>query len=174
MTFVRGKGNYVPFRPGGLDDGAFAGDAQGDGEGEETEEERAVREKEEEEAMGKTWKTIAPGMRRGLKLDGGGSAVCVGFSGAKGSRLGIVADEFLRSVLGEASFTAPVKRRKRPKQQIGVSNTDMQDGAMDENMAVRSGSHERIFTDCLDRWSGRKGRQRTRSEAKSMISFQSL
>jgi hypothetical protein len=50
-----------------------------------------------------------------------------------------VADEFLRSVLGESSFTAPVKRRKRPKQPIGVSNTDMQDGAIDENMAVRPG-----------------------------------
>lgn len=70
MTFVRGKGNYVPFRPGGLDEGAFAGDVVEGGE-EETEEERARRELEEEEAMGKTWKTIAPGMRRGLKLDGG-------------------------------------------------------------------------------------------------------
>jgi antiviral helicase SKI2 len=72
MTFVRGKGNYGPFRPGGLDDRAFAGDVV-DGDGEETDEQRAVREKEEEEAMGKAWKTIAPGMRRGLNLDGGES-----------------------------------------------------------------------------------------------------
>ena len=70
MTFVRGKGNYVPFRPGGLDDAAFDRDSEREGE-EETEEEKARRELEEEEAMGKTWKTIAPGMRRGLKLDGG-------------------------------------------------------------------------------------------------------
>jgi antiviral helicase SKI2 len=131
MTFVRGKGNYVPFKPGGLDDDAFKDGETGE---EETEEERVRRELEEEEAMGKTWKTIAPGMKRGLKLDGGMS---------EPTRLGLnserlpLADEFLRSVLGEASFTAPVKRRKRPKQQIGVS-TDMQDGAaeLDENMAV--------------------------------------
>lgn len=70
MTFVRGKGNYVPFRPGGLDDTAFADGVEAEGE-EETEEEKVRREVEEEEAMGKTWKTIAPGMRRGLKLDGG-------------------------------------------------------------------------------------------------------
>lgn len=68
MTFVRGKGNYVPFKPGGLDDDAFKEGETGE---EETEEERARRELEEEEAMGKTWKTIAPGMKRGLKLDGG-------------------------------------------------------------------------------------------------------
>ncbi|KAI5454433.1 Antiviral helicase ski2 [Naganishia albida] len=115
MTFVRGKGNYVPFRPGGLDEDAFKEGEVGE---EESEEDRVRRELEEEEAMGKTWKTIAPGMKRGLKLDG--------------------ANEFLRSVLGEASFTAPVKRRKRPKQQIGVGN-DMQDGAveLDDNMAVQ-------------------------------------
>ncbi|KAJ9095673.1 hypothetical protein QFC21_005545 [Naganishia friedmannii] len=126
MTFVRGKGNYVPFRPGGLDDDAFlgSGDAVGEidgGAGEESEESRLRREQEEEEAMGKTWKTIAPGFKRGLKLDG--------------------ADEFLRSVLGESSFTAPVKRKKRPKQQIGVSNTDMQDGGgedIDASMAIEA------------------------------------
>ena len=77
MTFVRGKGNYVPFRPGGLDDTAFADGIEGEGE-EETEEERVRREVEEEEAMGKTWKTIAPGMRRGLKLDGGEAAHGIG------------------------------------------------------------------------------------------------
>lgn len=77
MTFVRGKGNYVPFRPGGLDDDAFLGAADGgagfdgDDDGEESEESRLRREQEEEEAMGKTWKTIAPGFKRGLKLDGG-------------------------------------------------------------------------------------------------------
>ena len=58
--------------------------------------------------------------------------------GRQTDRFCITADEFLRTVLGEDSFTAPVKRRKRPKQQIGVSTTDMQDGAMDENMAVGS------------------------------------
>ena len=61
----------------------------------------------------------------------------------------IIADEFLRSVLGEDSFTAPVKRRKRPKQQIGVSTTDMQDGGMDENMAVGPSSKTWLHADIL-------------------------
>ncbi|KAJ9111455.1 hypothetical protein QFC19_001224 [Naganishia cerealis] len=141
MTFVRGKGNYVPFRPGGLDDDAFLGADSGgteeDGDTEENEESRMRREQEEEEVMGKTWKTIAPGFKRGLKLDG--------------------ADDFLRSVLGESSFNAPVKRKKRPKQQIGLSNADMQDGAaetMDANMAIepvqhRSGAASRSEIDDL-------------------------
>lgn len=72
MTFVRGKGSYVPFKPGGLDEDAFVDEG-----GEETDEERARRETEEEEAMGKAWKTVAPGMKRGLKLDGGGCPLSV-------------------------------------------------------------------------------------------------
>lgn len=57
-NFVRGKGNYAPFAPGGFEPEVEKADVDGDG-----------KEVEEEEEEG--WKTRAPGMRRGIKLDGG-------------------------------------------------------------------------------------------------------
>lgn len=76
-NFVRGKGSYAPFLPGGLE-------AAAKGETPEEEEE----EPEEEEG----WRTRAPGLKRGMQLDG--------------------AEEFLSRMLGESSV-APKARRKR-------------------------------------------------------------
>jgi antiviral helicase SKI2 len=59
-NFVRGKGSYAPFTPGGLEAAATVATDGDDEEGEEEEE-------EEEEG----WKTRAPGLKRGLKLEGG-------------------------------------------------------------------------------------------------------
>lgn len=59
-NFVRGKGSYAPFLPGGLDevdDLQNKGEAEGEGE------------QEEEEEDG--WKTRAPGFKRGVQLSGG-------------------------------------------------------------------------------------------------------
>lgn len=59
-NFVRGKGSYAPFLPGGLDE---VDDLQGKGEAEGEE------QQEEEEEDG--WKTRAPGFKRGVQLTGG-------------------------------------------------------------------------------------------------------
>ncbi len=64
QNFVRGKGSYAPFLPGGLEpaiklDGGMDDERDLDGE--------------EDEETG--WKTRAPGLRRGLKLDGGESLI---------------------------------------------------------------------------------------------------
>jgi antiviral helicase SKI2 len=59
-NFVRGKGSYAPFTPGGLEAAATVAVEGDDEEGEEEEE-------EEEEG----WKTRAPGLKKGLKLEGG-------------------------------------------------------------------------------------------------------
>jgi antiviral helicase SKI2 len=106
VSFVRGKGSYVPFTPGGLDPVAF----------DDVDEDRLFNTLEghhqdgqplqdHEEEDGSSWKHIAPGMRRGLKLSG--------------------ADEFLRSVLGDEGLATKAKRRKKGKpvdDDIGLGN----------------------------------------------------
>jgi len=54
-NFVRGKGSYAPFLPGGLD------------EKEDLVPEEGEEEVEEEDG----WKTRAPGLKRGVQLSGG-------------------------------------------------------------------------------------------------------
>lgn len=74
-NFVRGKGSYAPFLPGGLEATAI------------------VDEPEEEEEEEDGWKTRAPGLRRGVKLEG--------------------AEEFLTRMLGQEGLGTRAKRRKR-------------------------------------------------------------
>jgi len=54
-NFVRGKGSYAPFLPGGLDE----------------KEDLAPEEGEEEVEEEDGWKTRAPGLKRGVQLSGG-------------------------------------------------------------------------------------------------------
>jgi antiviral helicase SKI2 len=54
-NFVRGKGSYAPFLPGGLDE----------------KEDLAPEEGEEELEEEDGWKTRAPGLKRGVQLSGG-------------------------------------------------------------------------------------------------------
>jgi antiviral helicase SKI2 len=54
-NFVRGKGSYAPFLPGGLDE----------------KEDLAPEEGEEEIEEEDGWKTRAPGLKRGVQLSGG-------------------------------------------------------------------------------------------------------
>ena len=80
-NFVRGKGSYAPFMPGGLNAVAIQVAAEnGDDEDEEEEEEDG-------------WKTRAPGLRRGVQLDG--------------------AEEFMREMLGQEGLGGKAKRKKR-------------------------------------------------------------
>ncbi|GMK53589.1 hypothetical protein CspeluHIS016_0101750 [Cutaneotrichosporon spelunceum] len=74
-NFVRGKSTNAPFLPGGLDPVAAS--------------EEPVEDLPEEEG----WKTRAPGLKRGIQLDG--------------------ADEFLAEMLGQQSMTPKARRRKR-------------------------------------------------------------
>nr|XP_019010148.1 antiviral helicase SKI2 [Kwoniella pini CBS 10737]OCF48929.1 antiviral helicase SKI2 [Kwoniella pini CBS 10737] len=78
QNFVRGKGSYSPFLPGGLEAAA-------------TPEENDEQEEPEEEEEG--WKTRAPGLRRGIQLEG--------------------ADDFLAEMLGQASIAPKAKRRRK-------------------------------------------------------------
>ncbi|WRT70395.1 uncharacterized protein IL334_007393 [Kwoniella shivajii] len=99
QNFVRGKGTYAPFQPGGLEEAAKP---------EETEDEH---QEEEEEG----WKTKAPGMRRGLKLEG--------------------ADEFLAEMLGQQSIAAKAKRRRREGEfepQLTVSRLGDEEAEIEE------------------------------------------
>ena len=57
QNFVRGKGSYAPFLPGGLEPDTALN----------KKDEEEVEEEEEEDG----WKTRAPGMKRGVKLSGG-------------------------------------------------------------------------------------------------------
>jgi len=57
QNFVRGKGNYAPFLPGGLEP--------------EVALEKTDEDDEEEEEEEDGWKTRAPGMKRGVQLQGG-------------------------------------------------------------------------------------------------------
>lgn len=65
QNFVRGKSSNAPFLPGGLEPELAPGERI-IRDGEEAEE-----EEEEDEEEG--WKTKAPGLRRGIKLQGGAS-----------------------------------------------------------------------------------------------------
>ncbi|WWD03455.1 hypothetical protein V865_001507 [Kwoniella europaea PYCC6329] len=78
QNFVRGKGSYAPFLPGGLEAAAKP-------------EEEENKQEEEDEDEG--WKTRAPGMRRGIKLEG--------------------ADKFLAEMLGQQSIAPKAKRRRK-------------------------------------------------------------
>lgn len=60
QNFVRGRGSYAPFLPGGLDPAVAVNRDENEQNGED---------EEEEEETG--WKTRAPGLRRGMKLEGG-------------------------------------------------------------------------------------------------------
>lgn len=110
VSFVRGKGSYVPFTPGGLDPVDYdAVDAErlmqtldGGVDG--------VDDALDAEDDGSTWKHVIPGLRRGLTLTG--------------------ADEFLRAVLGDEA--AP--RAKRRKHGRGVSRR--RDGEEDDDIGV--------------------------------------
>lgn len=59
---MRGKGNYAPFLPGGLEPDTAL----------QQEEEEEVEEEEED-----GWKTRAPGLKRGVKLSGGELSPCI-------------------------------------------------------------------------------------------------
>lgn len=59
-NFVRGKGSYAPFTPGGLEEAASV-----------PKEDEDAEEADEEEEEG--WKTRAPGLKRGVQLSGGKS-----------------------------------------------------------------------------------------------------
>ncbi|WOO80266.1 Putative ATP-dependent RNA helicasec [Vanrija pseudolonga] len=80
QNFVRGKSTNAPFLPGGLEPAVTYEEA-------EHEIEEAIEEDEE------GWKTRAPGLRRGAKLDG--------------------ADAFLAEMLGQQAMTTKAKRRRR-------------------------------------------------------------
>ncbi|OCF39629.1 antiviral helicase SKI2 [Kwoniella heveanensis CBS 569] len=98
QNFVRGKGSYAPFLPGGLEAAA------------KPEEEEQPEDDEEE-----GWKTRAPGMRRGVQLEG--------------------ADEFLAEILGQQSITAKAKRRRRDGEfspQLTVSRLGDEDADVEE------------------------------------------
>ncbi|WVQ84888.1 hypothetical protein IAT38_007051 [Cryptococcus sp. DSM 104549] len=56
QNFVRGKGSYAPFLPGGLEEAAKV----------EVNEDEEAEDEEEEEG----WKTRAPGFKRGVELEG--------------------------------------------------------------------------------------------------------
>jgi antiviral helicase SKI2 len=91
QNFVRGKGNYAPFLPGGLEP--------------EVALQKEEEEVEEEEEDG--WKTRAPGFKRGVKLSGGES-LADPLADAEDA-----ADEFLAEMLGSASISSKAKRRRR-------------------------------------------------------------
>lgn len=77
ITFVRGKGSYVPFKPGGMEPGQYRGERalgslvedEAGGEEEDENDEDAAKRKSEED--GKAWKSVAPGMKKGMDLTGG-------------------------------------------------------------------------------------------------------
>ncbi|ODN81482.1 hypothetical protein L202_01906 [Cryptococcus amylolentus CBS 6039] len=98
QNFVRGKGSYAPFLPGGLETAARS---------EEEEEES----EEEEDGV---FKSRAPGLKRGVKLDG--------------------AEEFLIEMLGQHQITAKAKRRRRDGEfepQLAVSRLGDKDRDID-------------------------------------------
>ncbi len=128
MTFVRGKGNYVPFRPGGMED-AYKDRDDGGMEDEDYLAEPigvvvddpdsnglAVIEKDAEETN-KIWKSKAPGLTHGLKIND--------------------ADEFLKSILGEEEFKPKMKRKKRFGRNGGMIGVG---SGMDEGMMGRDGN----------------------------------
>ncbi|ORX40739.1 NUC185 domain-domain-containing protein [Kockovaella imperatae] len=75
QNFVRGKGSYAPFLPGGLEP-----------------EVKQAEEDEEEDEDEDGWRTRAPGLPRGLKLQG--------------------ADDFLSEMLGSSSIAPKAKHRR--------------------------------------------------------------
>jgi antiviral helicase SKI2 len=93
QNFVRGKGSYAPFAPGGLETAAKPDE---DDEEEEVDDEGG-------------WKSRAPGLKRGLKLDGGMSTLRR--SSAADKRF--AADEFLAEMLGEQSIASKARRKRR-------------------------------------------------------------
>ncbi|WWC91541.1 uncharacterized protein L201_006487 [Kwoniella dendrophila CBS 6074] len=104
QNFVRGKGNYVPFLPGGLETAA------------KPEEEEGEEENQDDEEDG--WKTRAPGLRRGVKLEG--------------------ADEFLAEMLGQQSIAPKAKRRRKEgefEDQLTISRVGDEDAEIEEMSA---------------------------------------
>ncbi|KIR81186.1 antiviral helicase SKI2 [Cryptococcus gattii EJB2] len=101
QNFVRGKGSYAPFLPGGLESAAKLEEYEDEDEDED-----------EDEEVG--WKTRAPGMKRGAKLDG--------------------ADDFLAEMLGQQSITAKAKRRRRDGEFASPQLTVSRLGDKDEDV----------------------------------------
>lgn len=103
-NFVRGKGSYAPFLPGGLDEGDSLQNGNAvNGEGGED-----LQEEEEEEDG---WKTRAPGLKRGVQLTGGEPHL--GSSSYAITELIVQADEFLAEMLGQQSIAPKARRRRR-------------------------------------------------------------
>lgn len=116
MTFVRGKGSYMPFRPGGLDEAPPASSADAD---DETQDEADSRLNTQPSSSG--WRTVARGLGRGLnfEVENSGSATRTS-----------AADELLRRIFGNANLNAIPKRQDMaqskgepivPKTKIGQS-----------------------------------------------------
>jgi len=99
-NFVRGKGSYAPFLPGGLEPETI------------THDEDEKEEEDEEEG----WKTRAPGLRRGAKLEG--------------------ADEFLAEMLGQQGLGGKAKRRRTDGKEeavLEIKRMGDEDGEKKEN-----------------------------------------
>ncbi|ORY28175.1 NUC185 domain-domain-containing protein [Naematelia encephala] len=109
QNYVKGKGSYAPFLPGGLEPDAAKG----------VEENEEDLESDEDEG----WKTRAPGMSRGVKLDG--------------------ADEFLAEMLGSAAIAPKAKRRRGDGGQspsLVVSRLDGEEIGIDGDAEYQNGS----------------------------------
>lgn len=116
MTFVRGKGGYVPFRPGGLDQVYTPQDDMEDADS-STEDDQT----EQQEKGG--WKKMVPGLKRGIQApEQSSSPKNAAYQSA---------DAFLREVLGEDSFKPKAKRKSRAERSLAVNTgLDEQDASV--------------------------------------------
>jgi hypothetical protein len=102
MIFVRGRGNHMPFRPGGLDDVT----AQPPSEVEAETADLALAAIAEAPQDKKTWSKIVPGMKRGLNISTASSSI-------DGIQTTSSADMILQEVLGDARSHADTHRRNK-------------------------------------------------------------
>lgn len=106
ITFVRGKGSYMPFRPGGLEDGpAFQDLASGRNLDNQAEADSGFSNSQE---SGSVWRAVAPSLGRGLHFPTGNSD--------KGAEV-FTADELLKRMFGEVGLNPKAIRKTQTDHQ---------------------------------------------------------
>lgn len=112
ITFVRGRGSYMPFRPGGLDDGPQRPSPAQESQDDFEEDAGTVSDIEQVQS---TWRTTPPGFQRGLDLASARSG--------EADEASSNADELLLRVFGSTTLKPSAQRQLRSQQEQGVSIT---------------------------------------------------
>jgi hypothetical protein len=125
MVFVRGRGNHMPFRPGGLDEVTALASPEVKVET-ANQGSDALHDTPHDE---RSWNKVVPGLKRGLSISTMSLPVNDGQSD-------ISADSLLRDVLGDARLQVKPQRREKAAQNASVGSQITGQGGLSSSVSL--------------------------------------